>query len=294
VSGQVSKNGTGSLDPVFVQLGIPTEDIPPGDYAVEVQDTSGKPLLNTPFFASFTDVEGNAVQSVQFRFQLPEQEGTSKILLRKGAQILDEIMVSGNPPTVTVLAPNGGEQWSSRQTIQWSAEDQDGDPLRFTILYSPDQGHSWFPVAWGVQGQSYEVDTAILPGGDAACVRVIATDGFNTSQDDTDGTFVVQRKPPAAYIIQPEADSRFSPGESIQFEGEAFDVDDGSLPDESFIWSYESTVFGVGREVNARFPAGIYEVTLTVVDSDGNTGQDTIVIFVGHQIYLPIVWKSHP
>lgn len=292
VSGQVSKNDMGSLDPVLVQLGIPTEDIPPGDYAVEVQDTSAKPLLNTPFFVSFTDVEGNEVQSVQFRFQLPEQSGTSKILLKKGDQVLDQIVVSDNPPTVTVLAPNGGEQWSGRQTIQWQAEDEDGDPLSFTILYSPDKGDSWFPVAWDVQGQSYEVDTAILPGGDEARVRVIATDGFNTRQDDTDGTFWVQGKPPAAYIIRPEADTRFSPGEVIHLEGEASDVEDGLLPDESFIWSYDSTFFGVGRRANARFPAGTYEVTLTVVDSDGNTGQTTVVIFVGHQVYLPIVLKS--
>ncbi|HID19485.1 MAG TPA: hypothetical protein EYP28_00880 [Methanophagales archaeon] len=164
--------------------------------------------------------------------------------------------------------------------IRWKAEDKDGDPLSFSILYSPDKGNSWFPVAWNVQGESYKVDTLILPGGDAAMVRVIVTDGFNTAQDDSDGTFKVAGKPPAAFIIRPEANTPFSSGEVISFEGEATDLEDYSIPDASFIWSSDSTVFGTGRRVNARLPDWVYKVTLTVVDSRGNTGQDTVMIWV--------------
>ncbi len=280
VSGYLSKNGTGNLNPIFVQPGIPTPDIPPGEYAIEVRDAFGKVLLTKPFFASFVDAEGNAVEETHFRFQLLEQPGASKVFLKKGGQILDGIVVSENAPTVTVMEPNGGEQWTGRQTIVWNAQDQDGDSLRFTILYSPDKGKSWYPVAWSIEGQSYDVDAAILPGGDSARVRVIATDGFNTTQDDTDGTFWVQPKPPDDVGGRPEPDSHYWPGQLIHFEGEAFDVDDGLLPGERFIWSYDSTIFGTGSQVSARLPAGYYEVSLTVVDNDETTGQDTIGILV--------------
>ena len=319
ISGHVNKDGTGSLNPIFIQPGIPTKDIAPGDYVIEVQDASGKPLMTVPFPVSFVDkgIEHEEdmtpleLDVVQFHYQLPEQKGTSKIILKKGKQTLDVLKVSDNPPTVTVLKPKAGEEWGGGlQTIKWSAEDKDGDPLSFTIIYSPDKGKSWFPVAWNVQGESYKVDTSILPGGDAAMVRVIVTDGFNTAQDDSDGTFKVAGKPPAAFIILPEASIPFSSGEVIYFEGEATDLEDYSIPDASFIWSYDSTkemgknqnigghnpkvyregnakkgksnyttVFGTGRRVNARLPNWVQKVTLTVVDSEGNTGQDTVVIW---------------
>jgi hypothetical protein len=278
VSGHIDVNGTGSLDPVFGLPGIPMRDIAPGDYVIEVQDASGTSLLKTPFFASFTDVEGNKVETVYFHFQLPAQEGTSRILLKRGEQTLDKLQVSENPPQVTVVAPKEGEQWSGLQTIEWSARDEDGDPLHFAIFYSPDKGESWHPVAWNLEGEAYKVDTSFLPGGEAAKIRVIATDGFNTTQDDSKGTFTVNGKPPTAFIIRPEAETQFSPGEPISFEGEATDLEDGSIPDASFTWSYDSTVFATGRRVNARLPEGIHEVALTVLDSEGNTGQDRVVI----------------
>lgn len=289
MSGQINKDGTGRLNPIFVQPGIPTKDIAPGDYTLEVQDAFGKPLLTVPFPVSFVDkgIEHEEdmapleLDVVQFHYQLPEQKGVSKILLKKGKQTLDVLKVSDNPPKITVLKPKAGEEWSGGlQMIQWKAEDKDGDSLSFSILYSPDKGKSWFPVAWNVQGESYKVDTSILPGGDAAMVRVIVTDGFNTAQDDSDGTFKVAGKPPAAVIIRPEANTPFSSGEVIYFEGEATDLEDYSIPDASFIWSYDSTVFGTGRRVNARLPDWVYKVTLTVVDSEGNTGQDMVMIWV--------------
>jgi hypothetical protein len=281
VSGQVNVDGTGSLEPIVVQPGLPTEEIAPGDYSIEVQDAAGEPLLITPIFVSFINVEGEEVETVYFNFQLPEQPGASKIVLKHGDQILDVIAVSENPPTVTVLAPNGGESWDGLQTIQWSADDPDGEPLSFTILYTPDDGNSWFPVAGNVQEYSHEVDTSVLPGGEAARIRVITTDGFNTVHDDSDGTFTAAAQAPKVDIILPEDNEQFASGELISFRGDATDPDDGSLPDESFIWSYDTTFFGMGRDVDAVLPDGVHEVTLTVVDSQDYQATDTITVFVG-------------
>ncbi len=68
VSGRVQRDGTGSLDPVLVQPGIPTEDIVPGDYAIEVRDADERSLLTLPFSMSFEDVEGRIVETVDFLF----------------------------------------------------------------------------------------------------------------------------------------------------------------------------------------------------------------------------------
>lgn len=293
VSGRVHKDGTGSLDPVLIQPGIPTDPagIVPGEYVLEVLDAAERPLLTLSFRIAFEDIEGRAVETVDFDFQLPEQEGTAKIILKRGAQALATVAVSANAPTVTVLAPNGGEEWAGTQTIRWLASDEDGDDLSFTIFYTPDDGRSWFPVASGVQGNAYAVDTSSLPGGDAARVRVIATDGFHTSQDDSDGTFVAARNPPEAYITLPQADTSFSSGEIILFEGDATDLEDDMILDTSLVWSYGSTVFATGRQVAAVLPDGVHVVILTAVDSEGNTSQDAVEIFVNNvnHVFLPLI-----
>jgi hypothetical protein len=124
------------------------------------------------------------------------------------------------------------------------------------------------------------VDTAVLPGGNGGRIRVIATDGFNTTYADTEGAFSVQGNPPQADIGQPEEGRQFATGEAIVFEGEGYDMEDGFLPDEAFLWSYGGKDFGIGSRVTARFPEGTHEVILTVTDSDEETAQDVIKICV--------------
>ena len=282
LSGQVNEDGTGSLDPVLVQPGIPELPIREGGYSIEVQDGSGTPLLTVPFFASFIDVEGEPVETVPFTFELPAQRATAAIVLKLGDQVLDTIDVSPNPPVVTVVEPNGLEQWDGLQTIRWTASDPDQDPLSFTILYTPDGGSTFWPVAWKVSGNSYEVDTTVLPGGEAARIVVIATDGFNTVEDDSDGPFTVARKPPQVTNLQPApgAQIELRPGELTRFRGEATDLEDEFIIDDNMIWSFDDTFFGTGREVDAALPGGDHVVTLTVVDSDGNTASRSIEIRV--------------
>ncbi|MDY6950836.1 MAG: hypothetical protein SWE60_04945 [Thermodesulfobacteriota bacterium] len=302
-SGEIRLDG-GLLNPAFIQDGFPTEEMAPGEYAIEVQGPNGFPQLTRSFSAVLSSRQGEEVERVGFNFQLPLQLSPiqppnqseqlpdeikiSKIVLKRTVnqeeQVLDEIAVSENPPSVTVLAPAGGEYWQGLETIEWRAEDEDGGPLSFTILYSPDNGNSWFPVAWLVQGESCEVNSAMLPGGNEGKIRVIVTDGFNTAEGDSAGTFVVPGKPPKAFIIGPNANSHFSSGEVITFDGEGHDLEDESIPDTSFAWLYGSTVFGQGRRLNARLPGGLHEVTLTVFDSEDNVTQDTMVISIASEM----------
>ena len=305
VSGEIRLGG-GILYPALIHEGFPTESVSPGgwDYAIEIQDVNGYPLLSKAFPVAFTDHQGEKVETVGFHFQIPLQEEPqvnlqgqqeqlkqlsnqheiSKIILKKMVnqeeQILDEIVVSDNAPSVSVLAPAGGENWQGIETIKWEAEDQDEDTLSFTILYSPDNGNSWFPVAWSVQGESYEVNESMLPGGNEGRIRVIVTDGFNTAEADSEGTFVVPGKPPKIFITRPKANSHFFSGEEITFEGEASDLEDDLIPDASFVWSYGSTVFGEGRNLSASLPAGLHEVTLTVFDSHENITRTVVLISV--------------
>lgn len=52
-------------------------------------------------------------------------------------------------PKVAFIAPLGGERWSGKQTIKWSASDQDKDTLSYDLLCSSDEGRTWKPVPSG-------------------------------------------------------------------------------------------------------------------------------------------------
>lgn len=296
VSGRLTRDGAGTLNPLLIQPGIVSTGIAPGEYAIEVLNSDGAVIQRTPFPASFVDPEGDVLSEVSFSFELNAPSDAAQVVLRHGARVLDSRLRSRRSPTVTLLQPNGGEQWSGVQTIRWSASDPDGDALSATLLYSPDDGGSWYPVAGNLQGNAYSVDTATLPAGRAARLRVIVSDGFNNAQDDSDAVFAVlatgAERAPQAVIVLPESGAQAPAGARVVFEGAASDVDEPVLPDEVFIWSSGGTVFGVGRRVEAVLPNGAHEITLTVVDRDGNQGRATRLLLVGTtRNYLPLVLR---
>lgn len=288
LSGYVDVDGTGALDPILIQPGLTSDDDSLGEYSVQVLNADDKPIASQFFQPVFGPIEPDEdITRIYFSFQLPAVQGADQVVLLAGDKVLDEIQVSDHAPTVTVLEPNGGETWSGIQTIRWSASDEDGDVLSFNILYSPDDGNTWYPVAAGVTGDSLEVDTSALPGGSLARVKVIASDGFNTAEDVSDGTFTLEEKPPAVIIHLPEADALAAPEALVFLQGEATDLEDANLLDENFIWTIGEDVLGIGREVNATLPRGWNDITLTVLDSQGNAGEAQVRVFVGQRIFMP-------
>ena len=55
----------------------------------------------------------------------------------------------------------------------------------------------------GVAGTSYAFDTALLAGSAQARIRVIATDGLHSAQDESDASFEVAVKAPRVAIEWP-------------------------------------------------------------------------------------------
>lgn len=97
------------------------------------------------------------------------------------------------PPTVTVNAPNGGENWTagSTHTISWAAADNVG-VLSVDILYSTDGGGSFTSVASGLANTgsySWTVPNTLTSN---AVVEVIAHDAAgNTGQDLSNAAFTI-------------------------------------------------------------------------------------------------------
>jgi hypothetical protein len=220
--------------------------------------------------------------------RLPMPAGTERVQLTKGITLLDELVLSGRDPVVEVVSPNGGESWDATHIIEWTANDDDGDPLSFDVLYSADAGATWESLASGVTETRLEVDAAYLEGTDEALVRVVASDGLRSGEDVSDGLFSVAGHAPVVRIISPSDGQGFEPGELIVFTGSAVDREEGVLAEESMSWQIEGMgEIGTGSEASLRIgAAGTYSATLEAGDSGERIGQDTVVINVGPSVYL--------
>jgi len=127
-----------------------------------------------------------------------------------------------------------------------------------------------------------------------ALFKVIASDGVNTGQDQSDATFRVARKAPQAFIIAPDEGAHFLPEQQVILAGEGYDVEDGSLPDSAFTWILDGVqVIGTGPFASATgLPIGWHELTLRVADSNGQVATELVHFYVGTSqriLWLPVL-----
>ena len=191
VAGTVFTTGTVELDDWYSLPEAVPDDLPPGEHSLHYLDAGDVLLYEHPFAISFT-FEGISTTVAPFVFTAPHVPGTARVIVHHGTTDLAEKIVTENAPAITILTPNGGELLLSHTTIEWSASDGDGDPLSYAILYSRDGGSEWNTLAIDFDATIYEWDLSGLPRSPDCLVKVLATDGFNTGQDISDGSFTVQ------------------------------------------------------------------------------------------------------
>ena len=104
----------------------------------------------------------------------------------------------------------------------------------------------------------------------AALIRVLASDGYNTTIA-TSQPFTVNNRKPTPYIVNPVADQSYPAGESITLRGGATDAEDGGLSGTSLVWQVDGNMAGNGTDVTvAGLATGPHTATLTATDSTAN------------------------
>lgn len=284
ISGRVHDDGTGEIVSMYQltsQGPFATSD-PAADYSIEFQTLTGTTLAQHNFRpGTLRSNDGTSSPSHGFSLLLPLPPETGRILLRHGATVLAERVASAHAPVVSVVSPQPGDQVTGVAPLSWSASDLDGDALQFAVLYSPDAGTTWFPLALDIDGTSLEVDSTRWPGSDHAAIRVLASDGFDTAAADS-AYFHVPRKGPSVQVTAPRA--HFEPNEAVILTGHAEDPEDGVLADTNLVWrSDRQGILGGGSELvlPPRTLAGRQQITLTATDSDGQTATADVSISVG-------------
>ncbi len=242
------------------------------DYCVTLQDERQASVAQHCFDLGFTDLETGQTEPASFFVTLPAGPAPemAQVVLSHRQTPLAVLTPSNHTPQVTLLSPNGGEVWEGQQTITWQADDADGDTLRYDLLYSPDAGQSWLPLATRLSESGYSFSTHQIPASQAALLRVIASDGFFTGQDETEALFTVASPP--ANSLSLVGSATVAPGQVFEVSVVAHGVTDPGL-------------FGVQFKLNfdpERFQAGPVrlhpDLSLAVSqDVDNGAGQVRVV-----------------
>jgi hypothetical protein len=284
VSGSVSVvDNTGKFAQVYTATGPGDTSLPDsGTYTIRFE--RGGQILATYLFEP--DVAAEDSTGI-FDFSLPMNTQATRIVLLHNGIELDSRTASANAPTVNVTSPNGGETLGgSKATITWTAADPDGDPLSYIVQFSSDGGQVWQTVASHLTETSAELDLSAIGGTSAGLVRVLATDGFYTAHDESNGPFTIQPHAPQVTIRGPQGGTSFTLDQTVILIGDAFDAEDGQVGEAAISWSSNlDGPLGSGRSlaVNAALLSeGIHTITLTARDSDGQIGSAIVSILVSH------------
>ena len=128
-------------------------------------------------------------------------------------------------PYVTVLTPNGGNQWilGRQYPVTWES-DKVG---HVTIEYSHDGGETWIGIAQEIEAESGTYDWTVPETVSAQC-RVRIADAANPDVADvSDAVFSIIPEPaePTITLVFPAGDEKLTAGEDSVVRWESTDVD---------------------------------------------------------------------
>ena len=193
----------GAFLPSYTLMGEPdlTEGTG-GDYALVVTDAAGKRLGRFPFNPRFRYSESEEdVNLISFGYRIPRPAGAAGIELHGPAGVLVREAISPNAPSVTISAPAAGAEVAPGPkgiAVTWSATDPDGDTLTYALLYSPDGGKRWVDAVPFPTQTSANVPVGLLAAGGQHLFRVVASDGFNSTEVTMAAPFKLKGEEPGA------------------------------------------------------------------------------------------------
>ena len=291
ITGWFDEAGEIIVKPIItVEASTFTPNDPDGDYIIEFKDQNEVVVESFQFSPPLLYEHDIAPSPGPFSLTVPIPDNFETIEFRSvtaaksisGSQLTDHVRtipVSDNAPSVSIISPSGGEVVDGLLTLEWDGSDADGEEIFYTVQYS-DDGINFETISTIIKTEAYVLDTSLLPGGVSSSVRVIATDGFNTSVV-TSPEFEVSTKSPVPSIMSP-SDPGIPLGAPASFEGEAFDLEDGEISPDQLIWSSDiDGVLGTGFGFSStQLSAGTHTITLVASDSEGNTGHKSITYSV--------------
>jgi len=123
--------------------------------------------------------------------------------------------------------------------------------------------------------------TAVVMGLTAFAWIGCGSDPGSSGSGGAGGSGMPIGQPPTAKINHPGDMEMRAANMPIPFIGVGTDPEDGALSGASLVWTSDlSGKIGVGEQFDAPLTAGKHVITLTVTDSDRNTGTAAITLDV--------------
>lgn len=264
-------------------LGFTPTSSTPGAYRIRLLDDGGE-LTHY----DFTPVEGENDSALLISEFVPFALGTTRVEITHPASgsLAWSYDLSANAPTVNnVQLVSPPSPVSGVVTLDWDANDADGDALTYDVLYSDDGGVSWQVIGMGLTATTVEIDTAVLAGSVQGRFKVIAHDGLNQGEA-LSTTYNVQMKAPTVTVLSPADGQTFIFGEEVYFAAEVYDLQDGDVA--NIQWRDQTNfLLGSGTEFSQDdLIIGANEITVTAVNSEGLSTAVTFTIYVDDE-WLP-------
>lgn len=245
-------------------------------YLLRLLDAAGRKLSDVPLAMREGHVE-NMPMAPKLNFaQYVDFAPQARVLqLVHTNAILAERFISPNAPTLALGSPmvDGVAQ---TLYLSWQASDADGDPLRFSIHYSSDDGSTWIALKSDYKALEVTLSTRMLPGGSRCRLRVVASDGVNCATALT-GPFAIATHAPEPQIDGVAEGQRMPFNSSLRLHGVALDAESGSQSNR-LVWTLTGptslTTTGAFCSVRDLSP-GRYAASLVATDPDNQSASLT-------------------
>jgi hypothetical protein len=278
---------TGMFDPNFLSASLSAlTQLPPAfPYRVRLVGAADQVLADQPIrFLAGID---QGADSAPFLDVLLFPLGTQRIQLWNGSEVVGEQVVSVHPPQLQLGTPIYHAD-TRRLELSWTAADPDGDPLMFLVLYTQDNGATWQVIDPAHLTESIEVNADLLPGGSQARLRVVATDGANSTSADTT-SFTVPAHAPIVVISGLVPGQRLPFGQPATLTGLAYQPEYGTLESSLLAWTLtgpqSSRVSGSTLSLAGLAP-GTYLASLVATGQDLRVGSNSLT-FAIHPLPVP-------
>ena len=174
---------SGSLDPLVTVDGPPTLGADgTGPAVVELHDAGGAILGQFRFRPAFQAAGDGTMAG--FLLTIPAQPKPASVAIIFEGGTAAGRRRSANPPLVSIVAPRAGDRLQGPLEVTWSGSDADGDVLSYSLFFSADNGLTWEPLLMDSKATSLRLDSALLGNAPDARLRLVASDGFDSAQDE--------------------------------------------------------------------------------------------------------------
>ncbi len=224
--------------------------------------------------------------------RIPRDPAVSRLVLRDlqfGGLVVGMLGAGGAPPSVSVDAPAAAQVFSGNFKAAWSGSDPDGEPLRYLVRYSRDDGVTWQVLLYQTPFDSLSRDTRGLGQCSQCRLEVTASDGLH-STSALSPAFTVLPDPLEVEIGFRTLDdasvpdhARLRVGEEVVLLGRAYSDEAGTLSGAALTWTVTGPVSrtGTGERLSlVDLAPGDYTVQLDADDGEGGVGSATASLSV--------------